>query len=45
MLRVIKLLLILIIVIAAVVIGYAYLGDLTPERGEVSEPVVLDGLD
>lgn len=43
MLRLLKLLLVLAVMIGAAVIGYAYLGDLSPEQTEVSEPVTLDG--
>ena len=28
--------------LAAIVIGYAYLGDISPEQNDVSEPVELD---
>lgn len=42
MLRLLKVLFVLAILVAAAVIGYAYLGDLSPEQTEVSEPVELD---
>ncbi len=42
MLRFLKLLLVLVVLLAAVVIGYAYLGDISPEQTDVSEPVELD---
>ncbi|MEQ3626708.1 MAG: hypothetical protein ABNH26_12855 [Celeribacter sp.] len=40
--KLIKLLLILIILGALALIGYAYVGDLTPTQTEVTEPVTLD---
>lgn len=42
MLRLLRVLLLLAIVLAAAVIGYAYLGDLSPSQTDVSEPVELD---
>lgn len=42
MLRLLRVLLLLAIVLAAAVIGYAYLGDLRPSQTDVSEPVELD---
>ncbi|MDD9976350.1 MAG: hypothetical protein OXQ30_01260 [Boseongicola sp.] len=39
MLRFLKLLFVLFVLIAAAVVGYAYLGDLRPEQTDVSEPV------
>ena len=42
MLRFLKLLLVLVVLLAAVVIGYAYLGDISPRQNDVSEPVELD---
>ncbi len=42
MLRFLKLLLVLVVFLAAIVIGYAYLGDISPEQNDVSEPVELD---
>lgn len=41
MLRILKLLFLLVVVIAAAVIGYAYIGDLSPTQQPVSEPVDL----
>ena len=43
MLRLLKVLCVLAILIAAMVLGYAYIGDLSPEQEDVSEPVTLDG--
>lgn len=43
MMRLLRLLLILAVLVGAAVVGYAYLGDLSPEQNEVSEPVTLDG--
>lgn len=43
MFRLLKLLFVLVVMIGAAVVGYAYLGDLSPEQSEVSEPVTLDG--
>lgn len=40
--RLIKFLLFLLVIGALGVVGYAYLGDLTPEQDEISEPVELD---
>lgn len=42
MLRVVKALLVLAAVVGAVIVAYAFLGDLTPERQEIDEPVFLD---
>lgn len=42
MLRLLKVLFVLAVLIAAMVLGYAYLGDLSPEQQDVSEPVSLD---
>lgn len=42
MLRLLKILFTLVVLIAAAVVGYAYLGDLSPEQQDVSEPVSLD---
>lgn len=41
MLRFLKLLLVLAVLVAAAVIGYAYLGNLSPDQQPVSEPVDL----
>ena len=43
MLRLLKFILVLAVVLAVAVVGYAYLGDLTPEQSDVSTPVTLDG--
>lgn len=40
--RLFKLLVFLIVIGIVAFIGYAYLGDLAPNRVEVSEPVELD---
>ncbi|MEO0990004.1 MAG: hypothetical protein AAFX00_03530 [Pseudomonadota bacterium] len=40
--RLIKIVSYLIVIVAGVVVGYAYLGDLTPERQEIVEPIELD---
>lgn len=40
--RLFKLLLFLIIVGILAIIGYAYFGDLSPNRVEVNQPVELD---
>ena len=42
MLRILKLLFILAVVIAVAVVGYAYIGDLSPDQRDVSEPVELE---
>lgn len=41
MLRILKLLFVLAVLVAAAVVGYAYLGNLTPKQQPVSEPVDL----
>ena len=43
MLRLLKLILVLVVLVAAIVLGYGYLGDLSPEQSDVSTPVTLDG--
>ncbi|MEM6386975.1 MAG: hypothetical protein AAF718_12155 [Pseudomonadota bacterium] len=43
MLRLLRFLFLLAVLVGAAVVGYAYLGDLTPEQTDVSEPVTLDG--
>ena len=43
MLRLLKILLVLVVLIAAAVVGYAYIGDLSPKQEDVSAPVTLDG--
>ena len=40
--RIIKALVILVIFGFIGLTGYAYLGDLAPEQGDVTKPVVLD---
>lgn len=42
MFRLVKFLFFLLILAALVVLGYAYLGDLSPERRDVEEPVQLN---
>ena len=42
MLRFLKVILVLVVLIASAVIGFAYLGDLSPEQQDVSQPVTLD---
>lgn len=42
MLRLLKFLFALVVLLAVAVVGYAYLGDLSPEQTDVSEPVSLD---
>jgi hypothetical protein len=43
MLRLLRILFILAVLAGTAVVGYAYLGDLSPEQTDVSEPVTLDG--
>lgn len=43
MFRLLKLIFSLGVLLAAAVIGYAYLGDLSPEQSDVNAPVTLDG--
>lgn len=43
MFRILKLLFVLIVLVAAMVLGYAYIGDLSPDQSDVSTPVQLDG--
>ncbi|MGR3514139.1 MAG: hypothetical protein ACU0GG_15370 [Paracoccaceae bacterium] len=43
MLRLLRFLFVLAVLAGAAVVGYAYLGDLTPDQTSVSEPVTLDG--
>ena len=43
MFRLLKLLFLLAIVLVAAVLGYAYIGDLSPDQTDVSTPVELDG--
>ncbi len=40
--RIIKVLLALVVLGLAGLAGYAYLGDMTPDQGPVSQPVTLD---
>lgn len=42
MFRLLKLIFILAILAFLGLVGYAYLGDMTPERGEITEPVELN---
>jgi hypothetical protein len=42
MFRILKAILILALLGFVGLSGYAYLGDMTPERGDVSEPVELN---
>ena len=42
MLRLLKILFVLMVLVGAAVIGFAYLGELSPQQEEVSEPVSLD---
>jgi len=43
MFRILKLLFLLVVLVAAMVLGYAYIGDLSPDQSDVSRPVQLDG--
>ncbi|PWK58583.1 hypothetical protein [Silicimonas algicola] len=43
MLRLLKILFTLAVLVGTAVLGYAYLGDLSPQQTDVSQPVVLDG--
>lgn len=43
MMRLLKLLFVLAVLLGAAVLGYAYIGDLSPEQSDVSEPVQLNG--
>lgn len=40
--RILKLLVFLLLIGVIALVGYAYLGDLSPEQGDVSDPVELD---
>lgn len=42
MLRFLKLILALLVILAVILIGYAYFGDLTPDQEDASEPVELN---
>lgn len=41
--RIVKLLAALLLLAGAGLVGFAYLGDLSPHRTEIRIPVVLDG--
>lgn len=43
MLRLLRVLFLLAVLIGTAVVGYAYLGDLSPDQSDVSTPVTLDG--
>ena len=43
MFRFLKLIFSLGVLLAAAIVGYAYLGDLSPDQSDVSVPVTLDG--
>ena len=43
MLRLLRILFVLAVMIGAAMVGYAYLGDLSPDQSDVSQPVTLDG--
>ena len=43
MFRLLRILFYLAVLVGAAVVGYAYLGDLTPEQSDVTAPVTLDG--
>ena len=43
MLRLFRVIFVLFVLLAGLVVGYAYLGDLSPDRQDVSVPVELDG--
>jgi len=40
--RLLKLLVFLVLIGLIALVGYAYLGDISPEQGDVSQPVDLD---
>jgi hypothetical protein len=42
MVRLLKLVLVLVVLAFAGLVGYAYLGDLSPEPTETRQPVVID---
>ncbi|MDZ4136265.1 MAG: hypothetical protein U1D06_11850 [Paracoccaceae bacterium] len=44
MVRLLKVVFVLIVVGLAALTGYSYFGDIAPPTGEVTKPVVLDGL-
>jgi Tfp pilus assembly protein PilO len=39
----VRLILIIVVLAAVAVVGYAYVGDLSPDRAPVSQPLELDG--
>jgi len=43
MFRFLKLIFTLLVLLAFAVVGYAYLGDLSPKQDDVNAPVSLDG--
>lgn len=43
MLRILKLLIFLAVIGFIALVGYAYLGDMSPEQSETTVPVTLDG--
>lgn len=43
MVRLLKLLIVLIVLAGIGVVGFAYLGDLSPEQDDFSAPVEFDG--
>ena len=43
MFRLLKVLFFLLIIGFVALVGYAYLGDLSPQQTETSQPVTLDG--
>ena len=45
MLRLLKIILVLAVLIGATVLGYAFIGDLSPDQEEVREPVPLGSSD
>jgi hypothetical protein len=42
MFRLMKILFYLVVLLAFLLVGFAFLGDLTPERTQVTQPVELD---
>ena len=43
MFRLLKIIFVLAVLVTAAIVGYAYLGDLSPDQSDVSAPVTLDG--
>lgn len=41
--HIVKLVLVLAVLGGIGLVGYAYFGDLSPQRSQVTQPVVLDG--